>query len=230
LVEHQASFRDSLQTLLSTQFDFNLVGVGKDAYDAIELAEQWKPDVVLLDGGLPLLNKMTALASLHSRAPSSAIILFDAEMDDETIKNAVLCGVTGLVLRRSVFEELNSAIRNVGAGNSYTSPDITRKTFSMLSELVRKTEGEGFNRTVEGGGRRLEIRRRELLVAGLVGEGRSNRQIADELDLKIGTVRNYISLILKKTGLRDRTQLALYAVEEGLSRQARRPAPQTEET
>jgi DNA-binding NarL/FixJ family response regulator len=67
-------------------------------------------------------------------------------------------------------------------------------------------------------------------MAGLVGDGLSNRQISEELGLKIGTVRNHISLILKKTGLRDRTQLALYAVEEGLSRQAQRPAPKQEET
>lgn len=221
LVEHQASFRDSLRTLLSTQLDFNVVGVGKDAYDAIELAEQCKPDVVLLDGGMPLLKKLKAIASLRSRAPSSAIILFDTEMDDETIKTALLYGVTGLLLRCSVFEEMNSAIRNVVAGTSYMSPDIIRKTFAILSELVRKTEGADFNRAA--GGRRLEIKGAELVMAGLVGAGLSNRQIAEELGLKIGTVRNRISLILKKTGLRDRTRLALYAAKEGLSGPARRP-------
>ncbi|MDR1256803.1 MAG: response regulator transcription factor [Spirochaetaceae bacterium] len=218
LIDSQAAFREAMKELLSRQVDFELAGVGKDGYDAIRLAEKVKPDVVILDMELPLFDGLKAAASIMTRCPSCAVIISAAKMDDSTIYNAIYHGVTGFVLRSSMFEEISRAIRNVAIGKSYMSRPLMFRAFNIFSGLVRKQNGElsdvftGSNTVT----RPLNITRAESRIAAYVANGLSNRQIAEILKLKEGTIRNYISNILQRTNLKHRTQIALYALNNGL--------------
>ncbi|MDR0408839.1 MAG: response regulator transcription factor [Spirochaetaceae bacterium] len=217
LIDSQTPFREAIKNLLLTQIDFELVGVGKDGYDAIKLTDQHKPDVIVLDKDLPLLDGLKIAASTRVRCPSSSVIMIAAEMDDETIVNAFCYGVTGFLLRSSVFDEINKAIRNVSVGNYYMSHEVELRAFNVFSRIVRKKSDEQLDIPVNNELQvsPLHITRTETQIAAFVGQGLSNKQIAENLKLKEGTVRNYISLILQKTKLQHRTQIALYALNNG---------------
>jgi DNA-binding NarL/FixJ family response regulator len=217
LIDSQTPFREAARNLLLTQFDFEVAGVGKDGYDAIKLTDQHKPDVVVLDADLPPLDGLKIASSIHQRCPSSSIIIIAAEIDDKMILNAVYYGVTGFLLRRSLFDEINKAIRNVNDGNYYMSHEVELRAFSIFSQIVKETHEEQIKRPVNDEARSspLYITRAEAQIAAFVGQGLSNKQIAEKLQLKTGTVRNYISLILQKAKLEHRTQIALYALNNG---------------
>jgi DNA-binding NarL/FixJ family response regulator len=214
LVDNQLPFRETIKNLLLTQFDFELVGVGKDGYDAIKLTDQFDPDVVVLDIEAPLLDGLKAAASIRLHRSSTSVIVLAKDMDDKTIINAVCCGVKGFLLRASVFEEVNRAIRNVYLGNSYMSRAIASRTFDLFSEIV-KTGNQRRESGVESSPFMPQITRMESRIAAFIGEGFSNKRIAEALRLKEGTVRNYISVILQKTHLEHRTQIAIYALNNG---------------
>ncbi|MDR2660112.1 MAG: response regulator transcription factor [Spirochaetaceae bacterium] len=217
LIDNQTPFRETIKNLLLTQVDFEVVGVGKDGYDAIKLTDQFKPDVVVLDVDLPFLDGLKIVSSIHTRCPSSSIIIIAEKMDDKTILNAVFYGVTGFLLRSSIFNEINRAIRNVNMGNSYLCREVEMRAFNMLSQIVRKKREEHFGLSAQDEPQvsPLHITRAESQIAAFVAQGFSNKQIAEALQLKEGTIRNYISLILQKANLKHRTQIALYALNNG---------------
>jgi DNA-binding NarL/FixJ family response regulator len=217
LIDNQTPFRETIKNLLLTQVDFELVGVGKDGYDAIKLTDQHKPDVVILDVELPAFDGLKIAASIHLRCSSSSIVTIATKMDDKAILNAIYYGVTGFLLRSSIFDEINKAIRNVNVGNIYMTHEIKLRAFNMFSQIVRKKREEQFKHSIndELQVSPLHITRAEAQIAAFVGQGLSNKQIAENLQLKEGTVRNYISLILQKTKLQHRTQIALYALNNG---------------
>ncbi|MDR0663584.1 MAG: response regulator transcription factor [Spirochaetaceae bacterium] len=217
LVDNQLPFRETIKNLLLTQFDFDLVGVGKDGYDAMRLMDKVEPDVVILDIETPLLDGLKAAASIRLRHSSASVIVLAKDMDDKAIINAVCCGVKGFLLRASVLEEVTKAIRNVYLGHFYMSRAVASRTFDLFSEIVktgtqRQQAGSG-----NGAGKSLppQITRTESKIAAFIGEGLSNKRIAEILRLKEGTVRNYISVILQKTHLEHRTQIAIYALNNG---------------
>ncbi|MDR2804012.1 MAG: response regulator transcription factor [Treponema sp.] len=218
LIDNQTAFRNGLKNLLSAQFDFDLVGVGKDGYDAITLTQDLKPDVIALDVELPVMDGFKIAASAHIHSPSSAIIAISTKMDDQMLLNAVYSGVTGFLLRNSVFAEICKAIRSVSMGKSYLSHETALQVFNMFSRIVNKKDGDSYSalNSFKPQPSHINMTRTESQIAAFVGNGFSNKQIAGILQLKEGTVRNYISLILQKNKLSHRTQIALYALNNGL--------------
>jgi DNA-binding NarL/FixJ family response regulator len=219
LADNEIPFRETIKNILLTQTDFYLAGIGHDVYEAINLTEKTKPDVIILSRELPLLDgfKATSLLNLH-RPESAVIMIFADEVDDNTIINAVRVGVRGFLLRGSVLTDINTAVRTVNAGSSYMSRGAATRTYDMFFRIVRQTAQTHpylISDAAEGLSA-MHINRKELQIAAFIGRGLSNKQIADMLQLKIGTIRNYISIILKKTKLKHRTQIALYALEKGL--------------
>lgn len=211
LVDDQEMVRDSLRILLSAQPDLEVVGVGKDGYDALRLVDTLKPDVLLLDIRMPIMDGVEATAALKRKCPATAVILLTTFDDDEYVLKAIRNGASGYLLKSAGMDELAGAIRTVHAGGSLMTPEIATKAFRLFSELAR-TGGSGES------GRAIpsDLSRMELQIVALIGGGLSNKEVAAELGLGEGTVRNYISGILQKTGLRDRTQIAIFAVRNGL--------------
>jgi DNA-binding NarL/FixJ family response regulator len=216
LVSGSGPLRDTLRNLLDLQPDFDLAGVGGDGYDLIRLAGDLKPDVIILDTDIPLLDGLKTAVSLQQRFPGMAIIIIADRMNDKTFVSAVRGGVTGFLLRDTVFEDITGAIRNVTPDSYFMSRALAARAFSMFSLMIKKTDTDDFlpvYETVKP--QTVRISRSELRVAAFIGQGFTNRQISKILNLKEGTVRNYISCILQKTKLKHRTQIALYALENG---------------
>jgi DNA-binding NarL/FixJ family response regulator len=219
LADNKIPFSETIKNLLLTQDDFYLGGVGYDGYDAINLTDKIKPDVIILSRELPMLDVLSAASLLHLHSPDSAvIIIFADEVDDSTIIKAMRGGVKGFLLRSSVFDDINMAIRTVNSGGGYMSRVVFMRVFDMLLRMLMQDKqvhsGCISNTAAELPTR--HISRTEFQIAASIGQGLSNKQIADMLQLKVGTIRNYVSAILKKTNLKHRTQIAIYALEEGL--------------
>lgn len=215
IVDDQDMVRDSLRILLSTQEDFEVVGIGSDGYEALKLVDTMHPDVLLLDIRMPIMDGVEATSILKVRSPQTSIIILTTFDDDEYVLNAIRNGASGYLLKSAAMDELAKAIRTVYEGGSLMTPEIATKAFRMFSEIAKNNEKSRNNNKAS-----LEfpinLNKTELEIITQIGKGLSNKEIAKVLDLKEGTVRNYISDILQKTGLRDRTQVAIFAVRHNL--------------
>jgi len=211
IVDDQDMVRDSLKILLSAQDDFEVVGIGKDGYEALKLVENFHPDVLLLDIRMPIMDGVEVTSILKARSPKTSIIILTTFDDDEYVFNAIRNGASGYLLKSAAMDELAKAIRTVHSGGSLMTPEIATKAFRMFSEIVKgyeKKEKAGNDETLLPS----NLNKTELEIISNIGKGFSNKEIASIMKLSEGTVRNYISSILQKTGLRDRTQIAIFAV------------------
>ncbi len=216
VVDDQEMVRDSLRILLDAQADLEVVGMGKDGYDALRLVDTLKPDVLLLDIRMPIMDGVEATAALKKKSPDTAVVILTTFDDDEYVLKAIRNGASGYLLKSAGMEELAGAIRTVHSGGSLMTPEIATKAFRLFSELAKSgsapAAASGPDQDIPS-----DLSRTELQIVALIGGGLSNKEVAGELGLGEGTVRNYISSILQKTGLRDRTQIAIFAVRNGLA-------------
>jgi DNA-binding NarL/FixJ family response regulator len=215
IVDDQDMVRDSLKILLSTQEDFEVVGIGSDGYEALKLVDTMHPDVLLLDIRMPIMDGVEATSILKVRSPQTSIIILTTFDDDEYVLNAIRNGASGYLLKSAAMDELAKAIRTVYEGGSLMTPEIATKAFRMFSEIAKNNE-KSRNNNIASLEFPINLNKTELEIISQIGKGLSNKEIAKVLDLKEGTVRNYISDILQKTGLRDRTQVAIFAVRHNL--------------
>ncbi|MDL2229272.1 response regulator transcription factor [Treponema sp. OttesenSCG-928-L16] len=222
IVDDHEMVRDSLRILLSAQEDFEVVGLGKDGYDAIRLVDMLKPDVVLLDIRIPIIDGSEVAGTLKYKSPSSVIIMLTSFDDDEYVIRSIRNGASGYLLKSSNIEELSKAIRTVYGGGSVMTPEIATKAFRLFSEMAKGKNIPKTNAGYTDTDRQIpsNISRTEFQIISFIGQGLSNKEIADRLELREGTIRNYISSILQKTNLRDRTQVAIFAVKNDLIEKA----------
>jgi DNA-binding NarL/FixJ family response regulator len=214
IIDAQDSERSHSELVLLTQSDFKIVGIGKDGYDALRLVEHFKPDILLLDINLSYIDGVKASSIVKKRFPHTAIIILTCLDNDIQALNALCCGVSGYLLKSTDMEKLAEAIRVVHKGGCHISPRIAAKIFPRVSQITRR---ESFlTRDLFS---LINLTKIELHITCHVGMGLKNREIAEKLALKTGTVRNHITVILQKTALRNRTQLAVFAVQNGLAKE-----------
>lgn len=210
LVDDQALFREGLETLLSVHKDIQVIGQAGNGQEALDVAFKTKPDVVLMDVRMPVLDGVRATSLLKESLPHCRVIVLTTFDDDEYIFEALREGAMGYLLKDVSSNQLVNAIRAAARGESTLEPSVAAKViaeFTRVSQLVPPAQ---MDQLVEP----LSEREREIL--SLIARGASNKEIAGQLYIAEGTVKNHITHILGKLGVRDRTQAALKAKELGL--------------
>ncbi len=209
IADDQELFREGLHTLLSVQLDLQVVGEARNGEEALRLAAILKPDVILMDLRMPLLGGVAATRRLKSTQPESKVIVLTTFDDDEDVFEGLRAGAVGYLLKDVPSEKLVEAIRAVARGESFLQPSIAGKVIAEFARLSPHLSSEA-QALVE------PLSERELDILRLLSQGASNKEIADRLVITVGTVKNHVTNILAKLGVRDRTQAALKAKELGL--------------
>ena len=209
LVDDQPLFREGLRTLLSVQPDLKVVGEAGDGEEAIKLCRTLKPAVVLMDLQMPVLDGVEATRRLHHKQPDSRVIVLTTFDDDEMVFDGLRAGALGYLLKDAPSEKLAEAIRAAARGESFLQPSIAAKVVAEFARLTTKRSPPA-QALIEP----LSDREQEILA--LIATGATNREIGNQLFLAEGTVKNHVTNVLGKLGVRDRTQAALKAIEMGL--------------
>jgi DNA-binding NarL/FixJ family response regulator len=209
LVDDQPLFREGLRALLSLQADFEVVGEAENGEEALSLARQLHPSVVLMDLQMPVLDGVAATRRLREEQADCRVIVLTTFDDDEIVFDGLRAGAVGYLLKDASSEKLREAIRVAARGESFLQPSVAAK---VVSEFARLTD-----RSVVMAQPLIEpLSAREHEILRVIAAGASNREIANTLFLAEGTVKNHITNILGKLGVRDRTQAVLKARDVGL--------------
>ena len=218
IVDDQALMREGLRTLLELDETIQVVGTAANGHEALALARELAPHVVLMDIRMPGLDGIAATRALKATQAQVQVLMLTTFDDDELIVAALQAGASGYVLKDTPSEQLARDLHAVRAGESSLSPSVARKVIGELLARDAATPASPFappERRIDAAGREA-MSERELAVLRLAAQGLSNREIGARLYITEGTVKNHISSLLSKLHLRDRTQAVLYAKEQGL--------------
>jgi len=201
VVDDDALIRDSLKLLLELEDDFEVCGVAKDGREAFALCQENQPDLVLMDIRMPVMDGVLGTRLIKEHFPAVRVVILTTFKDDAYIREALKNGAEGYILKSQPSDSIMESLRAVAKGNIVLERDVGLSLSAMLKEN-RKESLAGF-----------ELTPREAEILALVGQGLTNREIAAKLYLSEGTVRNYVTGLLEKLGLRDRTQLAIFYLQ-----------------
>lgn len=212
LVDDQSLFREGLNTLLSLSEDIDVVGEANNGQEALAQTAALRPHVVLMDLRMPVLDGAAATRQLREQFPAVRVIVLTTFDDDEHIFEGLRAGAAGYLLKDVSSEKLVEAIRITARGDSFLQPSVTAKVIAGLTRTGTPEKAQTPN--AQSLAEPLSEREREILA--VLSEGASNKEIAAQLFITEGTVKNHITNILGKLGVRDRTQAALKARELNL--------------
>jgi len=210
VVDDQALLRTAFSSLIDAEDDLEVVGEAADGRQAVELAADLGPDVVVMDVRMPVTDGIQATRQIMSERTEfvpRVLILTTFDLD-EYVFEALRAGASGFVLKSRPLEELLAAIRTVAAGEALLAPSVTRRLIAHFAEAGRTPK-----KTPRG---LAELTEREREVLALVARGLSNAELAETLHVSLPTAKTHVSRILTKLGARDRTQLVVLAYESGL--------------
>jgi DNA-binding NarL/FixJ family response regulator len=207
VVDDQTLVRQGIRSLLGLAEDIEVVGEATDGEEALALLGRTEVDVVLLDVRMPRLDGIGVLRALSAEASSPPCIVLTTFDEDELVLRAVAAGARGFLLKDVSLEQLTAAIRAVADGGSIINPAVTARVLRGISRL-----GADFDSLPVPD----ELTKRELEIVGMMAAGYSNREIAKACFVAEGTIKNHISSILSKLGVRDRTRAVLRALHLGL--------------
>lgn len=206
IVDDHEVVRLGIRTLINEEQDMLVVGEAGTAEEALQKVEQVKPDIAVLDIQLPGRSGLEVCRELRKDYPGTKVVILTSHADDSFVTQALRAGASGYILKQVGNEELMRAIRAVYRGEMALDPKTSAKVIAKLDQLSRSKEENAFS----------QLSMREMDVLNLVAQGDSNRAIGLVLNLSEVTVRNYISNILEKLQLRNRIELATFALENHL--------------
>ena len=202
IADDHAIVREGLEAILSAQPDLTLVGMAANGLEAVALAAELKPDVILIDLMMPKMDGLAAIQAIRAANPQACILVLTSFADDERVFKAIKAGALGYLLKDTLPNDLLKAIREVAQGEVSLHPEIARRMLRELNQPAANPLDE------------LTERERETLR--LIAEGLSNQEIAQKMGIHENTVAKYVSALLGKLSLTSRTQAALYAVRSGV--------------
>jgi DNA-binding NarL/FixJ family response regulator len=202
--DHEVT-RAGFVSLLAGHPEFEVVGQASDGQEALHLCEQLRPDIVILDVRMPILNGLGAARLLHQRMPGLKVVIFTMDDSPDHLEAAIAAGAAGYLLKDASREDVIDALRQVSAGQDALDG-------AMSARLLRRIA----TRSASGAPVRENLTERERQVLGLVAGGFSNREIGEKLDIATGTVKAHVERVIGKLGASDRTQAAVRGIALGL--------------
>ncbi|HOJ02007.1 MAG TPA: response regulator transcription factor [Anaerolineaceae bacterium] len=206
IVDDHEVVRLGLISLLEQNSQYEVVAQADNALDAIKKVETHNPDIVLMDIRLPGMSGIEACEQICKKYPNTKVIMLTSFAEDEMLFSAIKAGASGYVLKQINARDLINSIESVARGEASLDPAVTQRVFQEVRKAVREEEASAFS----------SLSQQEKMVLKLVSEGKTNRDIAQNLFLGEGTVRNYVSSILSKLNVSNRAEAAAYAVEHNL--------------
>jgi two-component system, NarL family, response regulator NreC len=207
LADDHTIIRSGLKLLLEQQADFKVVGEASNGREAVELAARHHPQVVILDIGMPQLNGIEATRQILTQEPQTQVVILSMHSDEGYVLRALKAGARAYILKNSAEADLIRAVRTVADGKSFFSPVISQM---LLEDYVRRVQDKEVEDTYD----LLTPREREVLQ--LLAEGRTNKEVANVLNLSLYTVETHRGNILQKLNLHGTPELILYAVRKGI--------------
>ncbi len=207
LADDHTLFRQGLRQLLELEPDMEVVGEAVNGVEAIELARRTRPDVFLVDINMPIVDGVSATREIMREDPSIGVVVLTMYPEDGYVIRAITAGARGYLLKDADSARVVDAVRTVAAGHSQLDPGMTTK---LLQEFRRIAQQPGQDNSMGG------LTPREIDLLRLIASGRSNKEIAHELNLAESTVKNKLSVLFQKLDAKDRTQAAIYAMSHGL--------------
>ncbi len=207
ICDDQDVVREGLSAILRTTPGIEVMGVAEDGALAVELVEKHKPDLVLMDLNMPGMNGIQATRIIHEKFPGVRVLALTTYDADEWVFDAIRAGAAGYLLKDTPRGNLVKAIEGTAAGQTFVDPTVAGKLFTHIADRTVSQDT-----TIAA-----ELNPREREVLRMLANGRSNSEIASQLFLSEGTVRNYVSGIFTKLGVTDRTQAAIIALRHGLA-------------
>jgi DNA-binding NarL/FixJ family response regulator len=208
LADDHAIVRQGISALLNTDGQFKIVGQAMTGREAVDLARTLKPQVILMDIAMPVLNGMEATRQILAANPAAKVVILSAHSDDEYIERMRSAGIAGFLEKQSSAEVLAQAICEVAKGNTFFSPSIAKRIRDNQSK-PRSRDG-----LLKANGARLTTREAEVLQ--LVAEGSANKQVADKLSISIKTVEKHRQNLMDKLNIHDTAGLTRYAIAAGV--------------
>ena len=212
LVDDHTLFRSGLKALLSRQADFEVVGEASDGLEGVKLAEQLKPDLVLLDLDMPVMNGTEALAQMLAINRELPVVMLTVSEDAEDVKEAFVLGARGYLVKNIDAEYLVNSVRQVVVGESVMSPEMTSKFVNGIRAKHLSLMPEVRPETVKS------LTERERQILGCLAQGASNREMANLLNMSESTVKAHLQRIMRRFDFSSRVQAAVFAAERHMDR------------
>lgn len=206
ICDDQAIVRDGLGMLLKLEPDIDVVGIAEDGAEAVEMVAQKKPDLILMDLKMPIMNGVEATRQIRTRYPEVKVLVLTTYDDEQWVSDAIQAGASGYLLKDTPRDAVVKAIKGTASGKTYLDPSVAGKVLEQASSHQTQPLASVTSKLTE----------REIEVLRLLAKGLNNRDISDRLYLSEGTVRNHVSAILAKLRVTDRTQAAVIAIQHGL--------------
>ncbi|MFP4498118.1 MAG: response regulator [Vulcanimicrobiota bacterium] len=214
IADDHGLFREMLYHTLSDEEDIEVVGQAVDGMEAMEMTRRYKPDILLLDISMPRMDGIETTQKLISEMPQTKIVILTAHDNDEYVFKLIKAGAIGYLMKDTSSEEVVNAIRVAFSGESLIQPRVARKIINKLSNLLDKKESKKARQCKKS---LAQLTEREKEVLGLVGQGLNNKEIAAQLFISDATVKTHVMNCMHKLNIRDRVELALFAVQTGLA-------------
>ena len=216
IADDQELIRESLKIVLQTKENIEVTDAVENGQEVIKSIRKNPPDVILMDIRMPKMDGVQCTKIIKENYPGIKIIILTTFDDDEFVYNALKFGASGYILKGISMDELVKSIATVYSGKAMINPDIATKVVELFSKMAQADFSiQVDDKAID------DLTRTEIKIIEQVEYGNSNKEISERLNLSEGTVRNYLSTILNKLGLRDRTQHAIWAVQTGVSKKKR---------